>query len=101
MEYKLNKIEPEVRQRVKETTSTGKVHTKSGIAINKDSKNKKHDNGENFSSELEKQRGKNKNRNKFSVEAVKVDEVEISAYKEEVENVDKYEIKGHILDVRK
>lgn len=99
MEYRLNKIEPEVRQRVKETTSTGKVHTKSGITINKDSKNKKHDNGENFSSQLEKQRDKNKN--KFSVEAMKVDEVEISAYKEELEDVDKYQIKGHILDVRK
>lgn len=99
MEYRLNKIEPEVRQRVKETTSAGKVHTKSGITINKDSKDKKNGNGNDFSSKLEKQ--KNKNKNKFCVDAVKVDEVEISAYKEEVENSSKDEIKGNILDVRK
>jgi uncharacterized protein YicC (UPF0701 family) len=97
MEYKLNKIEPEVRQRIKETTSAGKVHTKTGITINQDNKNKKNKDSSDFSSELEK----HKNKKKISVDAVKVDEVEISVYKEGVENSDKDEIKGHILDVRK
>jgi uncharacterized protein YicC (UPF0701 family) len=97
MEYKLNKIEPEVRQRIKETTSSGKVHTKTGITINQDNKNKKNKDSSDFNSELEK----HKNEKKFSVDAVKVDEVEISVYKDEVENSDKDEIKGHILDVRK
>ncbi len=99
MEYKLNKIDPEVRQRVNETTRTGKVHTKSGISINNDNKNRK--NGNDFSSKLEEEKNKNKNKNKFAVDAVKVDEVEISAYKEEVEDSNKDEVKGHILDVRK
>lgn len=99
MEYKLNKIDPEVRQRVNETTSAGKVHTKTGLNINKDNKDKKNRNGNDFSAQLEKQ--KNKNKDKFSVQAVKLDEVEVSAYKEEVENLDKDETKGHMLDVRK
>ncbi|AWI03669.1 hypothetical protein [Clostridium drakei] len=99
MEYRLNKIDPEVRQRVKDTTKPGKVHNKTGIAINKDNKdrNKKNQGDADFGSKLEKQR----NKNKISVDAVKVDEMQVSVYKEDVENLSKDEIKGNILDTRK
>ncbi|NMM61274.1 hypothetical protein HBE96_00870 [Clostridium sp. P21] len=98
MEFRLNKIDPEVRQRVKETTSAGKIHTKSGIAINKD--NKKNKNGQDFSSELEKQKDKRKAK-KIYVDALKSEEVEVSVYKEEKEDLSKDEIKGYIIDIRK
>ncbi|EFG88213.1 hypothetical protein CLCAR_2208 [Clostridium carboxidivorans P7] len=65
MEFRLNKIEPEVRQRVKETTSAGKVHTKSGISINKDNENKNNKNGNSFASELEKEKEKKKKKRNF------------------------------------
>ncbi|MTK13654.1 MAG: hypothetical protein F8N39_16775 [Clostridiaceae bacterium] len=100
MEFRLNKIDPEVRNRVKETTSAGKVHTKSGIVINKDNQNKKNKNGESFDSELEKQ-VKKKEKKKLSVDAIKVQEVEIPAYKEELDSQSKDEAAGHILDVRR
>lgn len=97
MEFRLNKIDPEVRERVKETTSAGKVHTKSGIVINKDNQNKKNKNEESFNSELEKQ----KKKKILSVDAIKVQEVEVPAYKEESDSQAKDETAGHILDVRR
>ncbi|WML35502.1 hypothetical protein [Clostridium sp. OS1-26] len=100
MEFRLNKIDPEVRQRVKETTSSGKIHTKSGIVTNKDNENKKNRNGEDFSSELEKQKDKRKEKI-FSVDAVKVEEVEVSVYKEEKEGLSENEVRGYMIDVKK
>lgn len=99
MEFKLNKVDPEVRQRVKETTSAGKIHTKTGIAIDKDNRNRKNQNQMDFGSELKKQKAEKAKKEKkiLSVDAVKTEEVEVSAYKEETEN----EIMGNILDVRR
>ncbi len=99
MEYKLNKIDPEVRQRIKETTSSGKVHAKSGIVIGDHNKNKRNESGSDFNSKLEKE--KNKNKNRISVDAVKIAEVQVPAYKEDMDNLNKDETKGHILDVKK
>lgn len=98
MEFRLNKVDPEVRQRVKETTSAGKIHTKSGIVINKDNQDKKNKKEESFSSKLEKEK---KEKKRLSVDAVKIEEVEVSAYKEEIENTSTDEDTGHILDVRR
>ena len=36
MEFKLNKIDVEIRQRVKDTTKSGVVHRKDSITVNKD-----------------------------------------------------------------
>lgn len=97
MEYRLNKIDPEVRNKVNEATSAGKIHTKSDIVINKDRKKSKEDNDAEFEEELKKQKKENK---KILVEAVKVEEVEILAFKE-ADNLAKDEKKRHFLDVRK
>ncbi|OAA83171.1 hypothetical protein [Clostridium ljungdahlii] len=100
MEFRLNKIDPEVQRRVKETTSAGKVHNKSGIFINKDYKDKKHNGQGDFKSELTKyKQGKNKKR--IFVEANKVERVEIKAFKEEKENLSIDNEIGNILDVKK
>lgn len=96
MEYRLNKIDPEVRQRIKETTKPGKIHAKAKISVNKDSSEKKKDSGRDFSSELEKQKN-DKDKKKIIIEAIKVEEVEISAYKEA--ELTKDEARGNILDV--
>lgn len=98
MEFRLNKIDPEVRERVKETTSAGKIHTKTGIIINKDTKKNKEDNKADFKDELKRQGEKRKR--KLLVEAVKVEEVQIPAYKE-ADSSSEDENRGHFLDVRK
>lgn len=103
MEFRLNKIDPELRRRIKETTSTRRVHTKSGIVIDKHSKNKKREGTADFSEELEKHKDKGKNRDKkfVSVEAVKSKELKVPAYREETADLAKDNLKGHILDVKK
>lgn len=100
MEFRLNKIDPEVRRRVKETTSTGKVHNKSEIFINKDFKGKGRNNQGNFKSELTKYK-QEKNKKRIFVEASKVEKVEVKAFKEEEGKLSKDDGKGNILDVKK
>ncbi|MCT8976136.1 hypothetical protein N4T77_05950 [Clostridium sp. CX1] len=100
MEYRLNKVDPELRQRIKETTKPGKIHNKAEIAVNTDSKNKNKKDGTEFSSELEKQKKeKEENKKKITIEAVKLEEVNIPAFKEPESSKD--EMRGNILDVRK
>lgn len=82
MEFRLNKIDPEVRRRVKETTSTNKIHNKREILINKDHRDKGKNSQENFSSELSKYK-EGKNKKHVLVQASKVEEVEVKAFKEE------------------
>lgn len=98
MEFRLNKIDPEVRERVKETTSAGKIHTKTGIIISKDTKKNREDNEADFEDELKRQ--KKKGKKKLLVEAVKVKEVQIPAYKE-ADGTSEDESRGRFLDVRK
>lgn len=98
MEFRLNKVDPEVRQRVKETTSAGKVHTKSGIVINEHNKKNKENEEPDFSEKLRKQ--KDKKKKKILIEAVKVEEVEVPSYKEPEDSAPD-ENRGHFLDVRK
>jgi len=90
MEFRLNKIEPEVRRKVNEMTSAGKVHTKNTIQVNADKEEK---NSMNNLSEY-----KNKS-NDIIVDATKEDinSFQVIATKEE----DKKAVKGNFLDIRR
>jgi len=90
MEYKLNKVDPEVRQRVNEITKSGKVHSKDSVIVNNDDRKSKKDE-QNFESELKKQKNKGK---KLVVEAVITDS-ELHEASEDARLV------GTILDIRK
>lgn len=98
MEYKLNKIDTEVRQRIEDTTKEGLIHRKKEIKINKDSnKNTKH---ESFSNQLKKHTEKNLKKGKrVSVEAEKVNELEVEAYVNEKEKSDLSS--GRFLDIKR
>lgn len=87
MEYKLNKIDPEVRRRVNEVTKSGKVHGKNSIKVNEDNKKNKKD----FESQLKKQRDKEK---KLLVDAVLEDHTFQDPNEEN-------KLLGTILDIRK
>ena len=55
MEFRLNKIDPEVRQRVREATNANKVHNKRKIFVDgSDNKNKEKKGGGSFETELGK-----------------------------------------------
>lgn len=93
MEYKLNKIDSELRERVNEITKEGKVHSKQNILISKDKKEQKKKNSRDFKSELIKYDAKGK---KLTVNAYKTQSSDVEAFRDE-EDVSK----GIFLDVRK
>lgn len=95
MEFKINKIDMEVRDRINAKTSEGKVHSKDLIKINRDSKHKDESNNEEFKDVLSKRKNENK---KIVVQAVKNEDLEIEASKEVTETEERL---GKFLDVRK
>ncbi|MCY6483660.1 hypothetical protein OW763_04750 [Clostridium aestuarii] len=82
MEYKLNKIDIELRQRVHDATKKGKIHGNKDLnKIDKDKReHKKEEREGNFKEKLAKQ----KKKKKITVDAVKAENVNIEAFKEEV-----------------
>ena len=100
MEFKLNKIDPEVRRRVKETTSADKVHNKRKIFIDNNNKNKGKKEQGNFETELGKYK-QGKNKKKIVVKATRVEEVKVDAFREEKNSISKVDNRGSIIDVKK
>lgn len=94
MEFKLNKIDTDLRQRVNEITKEGRVHGAKNISISKDVSEDKKKNKD-FKQYLSQQ----KNKDKLLVEAVKSENVQVEAYKEGSEAEDGS--KGVFLDTKK
>lgn len=98
MEFKLNKIDMELRQQVKDATKNGKVHKKQDIII---------ENNENQSNNKKRQNDKysfkkyDKKDKKLTVEVVKTENAEVEAFfMNEQEKYKNFKI-GIFLDVRK
>ncbi|WP_195962675.1 hypothetical protein [Clostridium tyrobutyricum] len=100
MEFRLNKIDPEVRQRIKAITKSGKIHNKSEISISKDYKDGQRRNRGNFQSQLSQYKGKGGEK-RFVVEATKVEEVKVKAFRDDGENFSEDNNRGSIIDVKK
>lgn len=94
MEFRLNKIDTDLRQKINAITEEGKVHGAKNIAISKDVKEEKK-NKQEFKRYLAQQ----KNKDKLLVEAVKSENVQVDAYKEGSDSQD--EAKGVFLDTKK
>ncbi len=97
MEFRLNKIDLELRDKIKEQTKEGKVHSKQNITINKQDRNN-NSKDEEFYKQLKKQQ-KNKNIKIKAVKYVKGENLDIEVTKEETERKDN--IVGTILDTKK
>lgn len=82
MEFRLNKIDPDLRQQINDATSEGKVHSKNSLSVNKDANR---ENKKNFMHKLEKYQ---KDKKKLTVDAVKSENIEIIAFKEEDDETD-------------
>lgn len=94
MEFKLNKIDTELRQQVQDSTKEGLIHRKKEIIINKDSKE---ENKEKFQQSLKKY--SKKNTKKLSVTAEKIEEVIVEAF---IDNDSKKEAtRGRFLDIKR
>lgn len=102
MEFKLNKIEPDLRQKINEETKEGKVHSKKGIAINKDKneeRNRKNKEQKKPKEEFNLSRYNNESK-KITINAVKTSEVSIKAEKEDKEKLQNL-YKGVFIDAVK
>jgi len=77
MEYRLNKIDTEVRQIINEATKEGKVHSYKELSkVNKDGKNNSQGQNGDFKKQLEKSQKDN-----ITVNAVKFQEMDVDASK--------------------
>lgn len=96
MEYRLNKIDMDVRQKVNDATKEGKVHSKGNfLKVSKDA-NQKNGNKEEFNKEKFQRYDKEK---KIIVKAFKANNVEIDGYLNKEE--EKITTRGMFLDTRK
>ncbi|OFI06505.1 hypothetical protein CLOACE_10050 [Clostridium acetireducens DSM 10703] len=95
MEFKLNKIDTEIRQRIQDVSKDGKIHRKAKIKIDKDNQKNKNSSGEKFSDLLEK----NKSKQKIVVTAVKTETVKVDAF---IEKDEKKDVKsGTFIDTKR
>jgi hypothetical protein len=97
MDYRLNQIDMELRERINEATSEGRVHRKDSVqgANNKNERNK---NGEKKKFVLEDKMSKD---SKIEIEAVKVEEtsIDVDAVRDNCNISDPD--RGSFLDIRK
>jgi hypothetical protein len=97
MDYRLNQIDMELRERINEATSEGKVHRKDSVqgANNKNEKNKKE---EKKKFVLKDEIGEN---SKIEIEAVKIENtsIDVEAVRDNCNISDPH--RGSFLDIRK
>lgn len=103
MEYKLNKIDTDIRNTINEQTKEGKIHSKQSVEINSE--------GLKGSNHRSKDKHKEKKKEPFNiskyvkgnktieVKAYKSDSIEVDAEKEE--NKNKGSGKGLFIDIRR
>lgn len=93
MEYRLNKIDPDLRRKIIEITKEGKVHRKESTIIDKDREDNNKKNKKKYVGQLKK------NRNTIIINAVKTESVQVDAVMDEIS--EGKESKGMLLDVLK
>lgn len=96
MEFKLNKIDVEIRQRVKDTTKSGVIHRKESITVNKDRNPR--DNSKSYE-EFRGKLSKYKKNHKITVGAFRNNQYAVEVFKEAIEKEQR--IMGNFIDIKK
>ncbi|SCN21287.1 hypothetical protein N3C_0063 [Clostridium sp. N3C] len=101
MEFRINKVDTDLRQKINDTTREGKVHTKEGVLIYKHKYDERKHQKNNKRTPKEKFEIKKYIKNKkITIEAVKVEKISIKAEKEEaLKNANEY--RGVFIDSRR
>lgn len=90
MEYKLNKIDPDLRRQVNEAAKEGKVHgADHSLTVNKD---RKQEQKSDFQKKLESKK-------RIVIDAENNEQIDLEAFTDE--DISKISSKGTILDTRK
>jgi len=96
MEFKLNKIDVEIRQRVKDTTKSGVIHRKDTITVNKDRNPR--DNSKSYE-EFRGKLSKYKKDHKITIGAFKNNQYDIEVFREALDREQR--IMGNFIDTKK
>lgn len=94
MEFKLNKIDTDIRKNMQEEIKEDKVHSGKSISIKKDVKDE-------TQNEIKKNEDKEYKKRYITIEGVKDNHKNIDINVEKVEKVDESNSKGRILDTTK
>lgn len=105
MEFRLNKIDTDLRERINAETKEGKIHRKSDIIIKKESyregKNRQREKSEKKKEEKFSLSKYASNDKKISINAVKVENMNVEATWDKGKTSEELEYKGVFLDTRK
>ncbi|MZK49893.1 hypothetical protein [Clostridium beijerinckii] len=93
MEFKLNKIDTDIRKKMQEEIKEDKVHSGKGISIKKDIKDEKSEYENNFKEDDEKRF--------ITIDVIKNSDENVDVQVEKVEKLNGENSKGRILDTTK
>ena len=94
MEFKLNKIDTDIRKKIQEEIKEDKVHSGKSINIKKDIKDERHEEIKNLDEEESEKRY-------LTIDGVKYNNKNISVKVEKIEKINNENSKGRILDKKK
>lgn len=94
MEFKLNKIDTDIRKKMQEEIKEDKVHSGKSISVKKDIKDEKHE-------EIVNSDKKNSEKKYITIDGIKYNQRNIDIKAEKLEEINESNSKGRILDTTK
>lgn len=96
MEFKLNKIDTDIRKKIQEETKEDKVHSGKGINVNKDLKDEK-----SYESTKEKVINENNEKKYITIDGIMYSSKNIKIKAEKMTQMNGENVKGRVLDTTK
>lgn len=96
MEFKLNKIDTDIRKKMQEEIKDNKVHSNKAISVKKDLKEDKNSSKEKYVHEDQREEKKY-----LTIDGMKNYNEKVSIEVEKIENIDQENSKGRVLDTKK
>ena len=94
MEFKLNKIDTDIRKKIQEEIKEDKVHSGKSMSVKKDIKDERHEEKKDFDDEESEKRY-------ITIDGLRYNNQNISIKAEKVEEINGENSKGRILDKKK
>lgn len=94
MEFKLNKIDTDIRKKMQEETKDDKVHSGKSISVKKDIKDEKSHNEKYLKEDEEEKRY-------ITIDGIKYNSKNVDVQVEKVEKINGENSKGRVLDITK
>ncbi|WP_026888250.1 hypothetical protein [Clostridium beijerinckii] len=95
MEFRLNKIDTDIRKKMQEETKDDKIHSSDGISVKKDLKEEKNE------VNIEELCDNSKEKLYFTIDGVKYNNASVKIKAEKLEEISEENSKGRVLDATK